>query len=426
MPSSASSGIGAGRTQTQVAIDEATTSSLRTQDEVDALCRSSRIVVPKGFTVSPAEEERYVSSPPPAGAVCVNEYALEAGLCCNDPRQHFINAVLTHFGVAPSQLAPNSWLIMAGFVGLCHSLGVEPSVAVFRRLLAICPLNHGCESYYSFRKRIQNLPVFDNLLIPLVTWKWKQSFFLVWSPVPWACPVVWGKPSWSSRAQPGFSQLTEGERSAERKLLEAIDQGPLDVNVFLNPTMTPPPPPSSCTNASSAQGTDPAADAMARAEKRTAVVQASAAPGISSLLGKKRNLDEAHAEGPLRLDLQRVSPPGFSAPDVNVADIQLGVKENARLPELLDAVRKADALREEEIKKTKAQLSEAKEALKLEREKADSLQEELKKTKENTDAMREELKNTKENADAMREELKKMKAQAKVAMKVLKKISDLR
>ena len=117
MASSPSPGCAAGRTED--AIYEFTTSSLRTQEEVDALSTRYGVVVSKDyFTLSPAEENRNVSSPPPAGAVCLHVHALQAGFLCK-PRQRFYNEVLSHFGIAPGQLAPNSWRTMAGFVGLC-------------------------------------------------------------------------------------------------------------------------------------------------------------------------------------------------------------------------------------------------------------------------------------------------------------------
>lgn len=433
MASSSSPGSAAGRTQK--AMDEFTTSSLRTQDQVDALCRWQG--VGKDIRVSPVEED--VSAPPPAGAVCVHVYALDAGFCCR-PRQRFYNEVLSHFGIAPSQLTPNSWRTMAGFVGFGHKLGVKPSVTVFRCFFTISPVNHSSKSYFYFRSRFngrrffcpQDSTTYVTNKIPSTTWK--KDIFLVWSPEPWACPTVWGKPSESSIAEP--TQLTMGERSAKQKLEAALGRGWLDITQFCHlydrnnddSAMTPPLP-SPRANASSAQGTDPTANAMVstdEAEKGTAVVQASAAdysPRGSALLGKKRNREEAHTEGPLRLDLRRVSLPVFSehnTPDMNAADMSMALPDQsltqakALLPELLDAAKKADALREEEMKNMKAQLSEANEAGKQEK----ALRDELKKTKaqlsEANEAVRlekEKAKQEKKNADALSEELKKTKAQ---------------
>jgi hypothetical protein len=187
MSSSASPGDAAAAAER--GIEESTTSALRTQEQVNLFCSRYSIVLSEGFTVSPAEADRNLSSPPPARAVCVHLFALESGFCC-DPRQDFFNKVLSHFGIAPSQLGPNAWRTMACFVGLCHSLGVEPSVAVFRRFYTLFSMS----SYFFFRKSINNMST--HYFFPsaqqssTTSWPWKKGFFLVWSPVPWACPGV--------------------------------------------------------------------------------------------------------------------------------------------------------------------------------------------------------------------------------------------
>uniref|UniRef100_J3MBR0 Transposase (putative) gypsy type domain-containing protein n=1 Tax=Oryza brachyantha TaxID=4533 RepID=J3MBR0_ORYBR len=102
-------------------------SSLRTQQAVDALCEKYR--VPGEFAARPAGDLRACSTPPP-GAVCVYKDALEAGM--RVPLRPFACEVLGHFGLAPSEVAPNGWRIVAGFLVLCHHAGVPPSLAVFR------------------------------------------------------------------------------------------------------------------------------------------------------------------------------------------------------------------------------------------------------------------------------------------------------
>ena len=69
---------------------------------------------------------------PPEGsnALCVFESMLEAGV--RFPLHELYNKILKHFNLAPSQLTPNSWRYLAGFVLLCDSVGVRPMSAVFR------------------------------------------------------------------------------------------------------------------------------------------------------------------------------------------------------------------------------------------------------------------------------------------------------
>uniref|UniRef100_A0A8R7QVU3 Transposase (putative) gypsy type domain-containing protein n=3 Tax=Triticum urartu TaxID=4572 RepID=A0A8R7QVU3_TRIUA len=107
-------------------------SILATQGELDALCREHG--VPEGFTALPAGDLRANSTPPP-GAICVYARALEAGM--RVPPHGFLREALAHFGVAPAQLTPNGWRMMAGFLALCRSTGVPPSLVVFRRFFLL-------------------------------------------------------------------------------------------------------------------------------------------------------------------------------------------------------------------------------------------------------------------------------------------------
>ena len=78
-------------------------------------------------TACPAGDLR-TSLPSPRGAVCLYVHALEAEM--RVPLHGFFSDVLAHFGITPTQLAPNGWRIMAGFLALCHSDGMPPSLAV--------------------------------------------------------------------------------------------------------------------------------------------------------------------------------------------------------------------------------------------------------------------------------------------------------
>jgi hypothetical protein len=106
-------------------------SSFQTQGSLDALCRKYG-VLEQYSAVLPAAHQR-ACSPPPPGAVCVYAPALEAGM--RVPLHAFFCEVLAHFGVAPSQITPNGWRAMAGFVVLSHSAGVAPSLPVFRHFI---------------------------------------------------------------------------------------------------------------------------------------------------------------------------------------------------------------------------------------------------------------------------------------------------
>ncbi|KAK1604675.1 hypothetical protein QYE76_028348 [Lolium multiflorum] len=160
-------------------------SSLRTQRVVDALCKKHGI--PTAYTAQLARHRR-ACTPPPERSVCVYAHALEAGM--RVPLPGFFSDVLTHFGLAPSQLAPNGWRILSGFVVLCHRAGVPPSLAVFRHFFLLVKFK--LRGWYFFRGKDAAGALFAGL--PKSNKKWKDKFFFLASPEPWSCPVHWGEP----------------------------------------------------------------------------------------------------------------------------------------------------------------------------------------------------------------------------------------
>ncbi|XP_051204584.1 uncharacterized protein [Lolium perenne] len=318
------------------AVDERLVSSLRTQAEVDFLCKKHG--VPSVYTGRPAGDDRRACTPPP-GSLCVYAHALEAGM--RVPLHGFFCEVLAHFGIAPSQLVPNGWRVMAGFLALCRSVGMPPSLAVFRRFFLLVIVNSKLKGWYCFRARDSLGLRFTGL--PNTPMDWKKMFFFLSSPEPWPCPVEWGEPSMSSFVNPVLTR--EEERSA-KKLLDAYcgGGGAVDIKICLcdgklagsmvTATSTPPPPPASAstciTSSSKGLGMDPSVYSMMKtmlAERAAAQASAStkevkAEPGSNTpLCGNKRSLEQANGEegappsvltntplpGPCPLP-----PPGFS------------------------------------------------------------------------------------------------------------------
>ncbi|XP_039804804.1 uncharacterized protein LOC120669045 [Panicum virgatum] len=109
-------------------------SSFRSQAALDVLCKKNGVDT-REFAPLPTGGLR-ACSPPPAGAVCVYADALKAGM--RVPLDPFFRDVLSHFGLAPSQLAPNCWRVMAAFLALSRAAGIRtPSVAVFRQFFSL-------------------------------------------------------------------------------------------------------------------------------------------------------------------------------------------------------------------------------------------------------------------------------------------------
>lgn len=201
---------------------ESITPSLLTQEEVDGLSCMSELS--KDFIARPAGNLR-VCSPPPPGHVCVYPCALEAGFCCTKtpPRlQAFFCEVLSHFSLAPSQLAPNGWRNVAHFYKLCGSAGVRPSLALFRQFFRLWKTPKGnATGWYHFRSKYISLPA--PAAAPNINWK--EDYFFLSSPAPWTCPVQWGEPSEESKILP---EVEDDETAAVLKVLGARGSASVD------------------------------------------------------------------------------------------------------------------------------------------------------------------------------------------------------
>ncbi|XP_044428317.1 uncharacterized protein [Triticum aestivum] len=194
-------------------------SDLRAKDKVDEL--RARHGVPNEYTALLTDDLR-ANSPPPGGFICVYEAALEGRM--RIPLDTFFCQVLSHFRIAPSQLTPNCWRMMAGFFALCHEAGAEPSSAVFLHFFSI--VVHGNE-WYLFRAK-KNLRFTG---FPHYIKDWKRGFFFLFSPTSWPCPVEWGEPPQTALKELALNPV-ENELAAE--LLRAHSATPVDLNIYLS------------------------------------------------------------------------------------------------------------------------------------------------------------------------------------------------
>uniref|UniRef100_A0ACD5ZS69 Uncharacterized protein n=1 Tax=Avena sativa TaxID=4498 RepID=A0ACD5ZS69_AVESA len=291
---------------------ERVTSSLCTQAEVDALCQKHG--VPREFAARPAGDRR-ACTPPRPGAVCVYAHALEAGM--RFPLHPFFSDALSHFGLAPGQLTPNGWRVLLGFVVLCHSAAVPPSVAVFRHFFSL-PSRKG---WYGFKCKKGAGVLFTGLTSAKSEKDWKRGFFFLTSPEPWLCPVRWGQPpSTISAASPALS--SEDKKSVAK--LVHLHSSSVDLRTYLSETnlaavfssnfagASPPPPPQPSSRSTGSEGMDLIADeAVAPAGKVKAEPDGDTPQFFSR---KKRKLEDVAGakDGLGRSELN--APPGWRAP----------------------------------------------------------------------------------------------------------------
>jgi hypothetical protein len=159
--------------------------------------------------------------------ICVYAQAFEVGMRL--PLHPFLSDALSHYGIAPSQLAPNGWRVLSAFAVLCHFRGAgAPSLPVFRHFFALSPLPKG-KGWYSFRGRETMPALFAGL--PTSNKAWKEEFLLVSPPpsAPWRCPVRWGAPSKEALSDP---LLTEAEAAVARRLAQG--HGVVDLKTYLS------------------------------------------------------------------------------------------------------------------------------------------------------------------------------------------------
>ncbi|CAM0913034.1 unnamed protein product [Alopecurus aequalis] len=205
------------------ALPERVTSRLRTKKTLRDICK--RYSIPEDFAPVLAGDHSSCSPPPP-GSVCVYVDAMDAGLRL--PLHPFFGTVLSHFGLAPGQLAPNGWRALAGFVVLSHFAGVAPSLAVFRYFFSLCPFPP--HQLYTLRGK----DAAGLLFARMGTNKyrgWKEEFFFLSSPAPWPCPVEWGEPYRSATFDPS---LTAPEKAVAEVLLRARGASPIDLTTYLH------------------------------------------------------------------------------------------------------------------------------------------------------------------------------------------------
>jgi hypothetical protein len=204
------------------ALPERVTSRLRARKTLRDICK--RYSIPDDFAPLLAGDLSSCSPPPP-GSVCVYVDALDAGLRL--PLHPFFGTVLTHFGLAPGQLAPNGWRALAGFVVLSHFAGVAPSLAVFRHFFSLCPFPP--HRLYTIRGKDA-----AGLLFARIGGNkyraWKEDFFFLSSAAPWPCPVEWGEPYRSATFEP---TLTVPEKAVAEHLLRARGSSPIDLTTYL-------------------------------------------------------------------------------------------------------------------------------------------------------------------------------------------------
>ncbi|KAJ0962184.1 hypothetical protein J5N97_030012 [Dioscorea zingiberensis] len=159
--------------------------SLLGQKDVDSLVEKYEIDSFLFEVRVPCSKER-VSSPR-EGEIAIYQDALLGGLRL--PFPDFTKAIPEEYHLCPSQLTPNSWRLLNGFVIVFKNYGVNPTVHWFRMLFSLCSESNTDWYYFSARSGRKFLGKVASSIMG-----WKSKFFFVKSKSEWDFRTKWEVP----------------------------------------------------------------------------------------------------------------------------------------------------------------------------------------------------------------------------------------
>ncbi|KAJ0964593.1 hypothetical protein J5N97_025731 [Dioscorea zingiberensis] len=185
-------------------------------DVIEKLMDHYRLSIPPYNYRIPAPTER-ACSPSQEGDLVVYYDALVAGLRLPFP-QIFID-IFHFYNVCPSQLSPNSWRILCGFVIILSQNNLVPFVHLFNLLFSLNKDRNTDWYYFCARQGRQFLGS-----IPDSIKEWKSKFFFISCSEDWGFPIKWGVPQThiANKEKPDSKEMDIVKR------LQKLRPGPLN------------------------------------------------------------------------------------------------------------------------------------------------------------------------------------------------------
>lgn len=124
---------------------------------------------------------------PPAGCVSVYHHSMQMGL--RFPLHPFIKDLLNGYQLTLTNLLPNSWLTINGFVAVCDLLGVAPSLRLWRNVftLMLGPAERHGPGWFRFQCR----PGYKVVRDPPSNQKgFRRTFYHVYTSGDWGIPIL--------------------------------------------------------------------------------------------------------------------------------------------------------------------------------------------------------------------------------------------
>ena len=125
---------------------------------------------------------------PPLGRLGIYDEVLKADL--RFFLYPFIVELMNTFLLSPSQIAPNSWLFVIGFLCLCLLRGLKPTVNLFRTCYTLKAHPKDKSWWYFFLRR--GCQVVRGA--PSSIHRWKRRFFFISSKQAWGFLTSWQPP----------------------------------------------------------------------------------------------------------------------------------------------------------------------------------------------------------------------------------------
>ncbi|CAH9081286.1 unnamed protein product [Cuscuta europaea] len=125
------------------------------------------LVGPSARVVEPRADDllRYA----PEGCFAAHTLSVEMGL--RFPLHPFLLEYLRFVGLAPCQLTPNSHSYVAGFLSLCQSRGVEPTLDQFFMSFNLCRGGHSNAEGFANLQQVPEFRLFDDVTSSHKGWK---------------------------------------------------------------------------------------------------------------------------------------------------------------------------------------------------------------------------------------------------------------
>ncbi|GMJ00042.1 hypothetical protein HRI_003673400 [Hibiscus trionum] len=205
-----------------------TIASTLTESDLEKIAKEYQIDTNKYHLSLPKSSERANSYFSCKRTFCIYADAFKAGLRL--PLHPLVSEILNVFGVAPTQIPPNSWRVLICFISFCYSRKITPTVNLFRAICSLKDPSGESKGWWFFSARI-GFKLFEGF--PSSIKGWRNRFFIIRTLERDTLGVntKWGSPKSAANQLPTLSPT---EVKAMDDLFAAATNNPPDFRVLLS------------------------------------------------------------------------------------------------------------------------------------------------------------------------------------------------